>query len=240
MNEGRLFIVLSQARFGSTLLVHLINQLKQAHCYGELFQNGRGYEQRFDLTSYIAGVVGTRLEKKVGIKILMDHLTYEQYPLANRATQLQIAISETTPLIYLERENILKAALSLVLAMRNNKWQYHSNDLPNKLSFEPIIVPSELIEQKKTLLLKQRIFRNYFNSSLNLVYERDLIIEGSLQSTLNNIANFLNISRSRVQKDALTRKTPMLRNWREMILNFEELNTIWCGDETVGPMFDED
>jgi LPS sulfotransferase NodH len=238
--EEKIFMLLGQARCGSTLLMNLISQLTQAHCYGELFQKECGYNSRFDLRSYLAGVTGTRPERRIGFKMLIDHLIFEDYPLSYRQCDLQEALPYQIPLINLERRNMVKTALSLAIATRDDAWLHTKKIARDMLLMEPVYIHPEQIDYMKDKLKAQLEFRDRFTNVLNLHYERDLEHPQAHQHTANIVADFLDVPHADVTQAELPAKTPMLKDWRQMIENFKELESHWIGDDVIGPMLRED
>jgi len=229
-------MLLGQARCGSTLMMALISQLTQAHCYGELFQKGCGYSSEFDLRSYLAGVTGSRQESRVGFKMLIDHLIFDDYPLSRRLGDLQEALPEQVPVINLERRNLVKTALSLTIAMRHDKWLYRESTAENPRLDEPVYIHPEEMNHMKNMLQAQRDFRDRFANVLNLDYETHLQRPGVHQDTLNVVAEFIGVPRTKMTQAELPAKTPIGKNWKQMIENFPEIESYWADDEVIGPM----
>ncbi|MEM1324448.1 MAG: hypothetical protein AAGI23_00760 [Bacteroidota bacterium] len=211
------FVIFTSGRSGSTLLVDLLNSHPQLQCDDELLKRRvafpksliRTFEQQsqqpiygFKLLSYQLMNVQTGIHDK---RAFLDHLTQqEQYQL-----------------IHLARQNKAKQALSIIYAFYRGQWHNQSGSRQKqtaKFELSPdiyLFFLEELVilEQFEQQMLQDRDY-------LSLTYETDLGRPEYYETTMQCVADFLNIDNFQVET-SLRKVTPSKLS--DMITNQEEL-----------------
>ncbi|NET08657.1 MAG: hypothetical protein F6K16_28975 [Symploca sp. SIO2B6] len=216
--DAKNFIILTRERSGSTCLLDLLsfhsNILSDPHTFYNYTnlprefkfkrvyskKNIRGYKFKVQPSSF--DTTNQNLAKaEKGIKSLSDNGIF---------------------IIHLERENLIKQAVSWLMADSTKKQNYRKGERPIKLKsmyFDP-----------DTLLKRIRIFESISNFEhkvltnsphLYLSYEKDLMLEENHQLVLDKICNFLDIKSSKV----ITRYARLSSGkLDESISNYEEIH----------------
>jgi hypothetical protein len=184
------FVIFTSGRSGSTLLVDLINSNPDVYCDGELLKRRvafpyalvKKFEKNatqnvygFKLLSYQLLNVQTGIKDK---KSLMDKLVYE----------------ENYKLIYLDRENKAKQALSIIYGFYRGKWHNENGKSNNKTAafeLDPTVFLKFLTELDILEKFEKSIIANY--PHLYLSYEKDLRSEENRISTMKRVYDFLEV-----------------------------------------------
>ena len=210
----RKFIVLSQHRSGSALLVSLLNSHPDIHCESILF-----YYRKMLPMSYLACRSRMSPKNVFGFKLMPNHIGYQGY---KDAKQFILNVHQSGySIIKLSRHNLLNSALSLLYAQKRGKYYYNrlerAQGLP-KLTLDP----SELL-QKIDWLEQLATLQNQITETiphLALVYEDDLENPTDQQTTVDRITQYLELPNVQVQSD-IARIT--VTDHSEYIANFDEV-----------------
>lgn len=207
------FIILSSGRTGSTLLVNLMNNLDDVECQGELLKRRLWRPYRF-----IEMWEKQTLKKHFGFKLLSYHLRNVQTFNKEKEFLLHLS-SQGYKVIYLERQNRLYQAFSLLYALSRDQWHQEKN---KKLAKHKIIVDFKILDQWMEDLEELERYEEELLKEidyLHLVYEKDLERPHQHNRTLEKVATFLNIEHQEVSS-SFKKITP--RQLNSFIENYDE------------------
>lgn len=223
MSKRKPFIIISQARSGSTVLNNIIRSLNNVNCLGEVLGGDTIFQKHHQVESFMEGTRAGRTGRHLGFKLLVGHWLYEHNPLYGRLDELLEYLPKDTTVISLIRRNSIKIALSARLAMRSNEWVHHADD-KDKLITEPVRVPMGAIYHIEEMKKMVRDFKNHFEGNhLHFVYEEDLMdVESQLQ-VARKCAKMFGVFQPNKLEDPRVIRTPQGRPWKELISNLDEL-----------------
>ncbi len=207
------FVILSSGRTGSTLLVNLMNNLDDVECQGELLKRRLWRPRHF-----IKMWEKQTLKKHFGFKILSYHIRNVQ-KINKEKEFLNNLTAQGYKVIYLERQNRLYQAFSLLYALSRDRWHQEKNKSIRK---HKIIVDFNILDQWMRDLEELGRYEEELLEGidyLHLVYENDLQNKKQHNRTLDKIANFLNIETQTAFSD-FKKITP--RKLDSFIENYDE------------------
>lgn len=208
------FIVLSQMRVGSNLLRSLINSHPQVFCQDELFKRLKAFNARLLLENAAAA----RPEPVFGYMLKPHHPEDEQG--FDNGEWIRWMQEEGFRLIHLRREDALRHALSIYMAMGRNVWIKRDGAPPR---LESVTVDIERLLQIRAFVESWRDVESLWLESMparSFSYERDLQDAGRHQSTADAVFEFLEVESVPVQTD-LVRTLPT--DPAEFVLNWDEV-----------------
>lgn len=190
---GTKFVIFAQARTGSTLLGDLLRSHPEIYCDGELFPDGTLlFPYR-----YIIGRAAKRKQQIYGYQLKIDQ--FELIQRIDAPTFLSKLHQEGWKILYLQRTNILRQAISELVARSRNKWEDRSK---NPLKNQKIKIDNQqllrLLEWRENMLQQERQALAGV-SYLPLTYENDLLNSDKHQQTLNKVFNYLGVASAPVQ-----------------------------------------
>ncbi len=209
------FIVFSSGRSGSTLLISLLNTHPKISCDGEILKN-----KVFNPAKMI-DLCASRCPKPIwGFKLLSYQLRNVQTTINDKRQFLEAATKQGYRLLYLERENRLNQAFSLLYAMHRQKWHQNHNQT---LKPKPIRVDKNYL----TYLLNELDTINSFERQLleglpyhAIQYERDLEEISNRATAMNLVFDYLQLEAT-PSATQLKKITP--KDHSQFIENFEEV-----------------
>jgi LPS sulfotransferase NodH len=237
------FIVLTNGRSGSNLLVTGLQQHPEIRAYGELLAeheyerrrdaSGFGiwyYREGEDVIDYLSRVAFSfqpwAKPKAVGFKMLYNHARKDKG--VAKAWQYLIA-EKDIHIVHLVRRNLFECCVSHEVAYRTNVWARDAED--RRPSPE---VPSFRIGPQKCkgfimTMLRQRewAFEEFKDHpQVILEYEKDLC--KNYQKTMNRVFRFLGVPNRPVEKALAKQGT---KPAREQVSNFLELRRFFTGTD---------
>lgn len=213
------FVVFGQGRSGSTLLTSLLNSHPDIHVDGEILRNWHALPH---------GVVQRRLlrcgKRVYGFKLLsyqLDNVLCYRDP--NRF--MDWLVSEGFLVLYLRRNNLLQFALSQINARLN---RFHQRDGFRLERRRPTVTRGELFWWFNQLENRFRYEANVLSGRdyLGLVYEDDLLEEGSWPRTVERVCNYLGVPVSQATTDFIKVNPQRLR---DIVANSDEVNAMLRG-----------
>lgn len=233
----RKFILLGNARTGSTLLQSYLNEHSEIFCEGEIFN-----------TNHLK-IYGK--PKKLRRKMLENPLKYLRtygYPL--HSSKIKVAgfklfyshfrTSETKiiwdflkekkdiKIIHIKRKNFLKSFVSLKIATKTNEWRAFNSNISTE---------NKSISLTKQECIDEFELQNKLYSEMENIFEKHELLEvfyddltENPQETMNKVFDFLETQRISISKPALIKQNPEMLN--QLITNYESLkqdfkNTEW-------------
>jgi hypothetical protein len=223
-NDKSKFILLANYRSGSTLLASLLNCHPTIFCDGEIFLNFISETRLKKMLSpqlYIQGCIDLSRNNTVyGFNLKISQLDQV------RINQLHSSLHENIyslykknwKIIYLQRQNIFRQAISGYLANVRKQWH-----ITEKTNFQPIhIKPEDILEKifvfQRRTSLEIDILKPI--PHLKVFYEQDLLNLENHQMTADKVFNYLGLESSLVQ--TILQKTSS-DNLADNILNYEEI-----------------
>lgn len=213
------FALYTSGRSGSSLLVDLLDRHPNICCDGEIL----ACKPRFPLlhVNAMASRVGGA-SVAYGFKVLTYQL-FETKHVARSAGLLSRLVDESWTLIHLHRNNLLRQALSNVLA---RKSVFHHRREEGEWNFEPATVdPGEVQQWLEFCIAYERDESRLLGAlpRLDVVYERDLCDVHSQQATADRITAAMGLPRAVVATD-FVRLTP--DRLADAIANYEEVAAV--------------
>ena len=210
------FLIFAQERSGSTLLKDLLNSNSNIDCEGEIL-----HYRVFLPGAFVRGRSTLSQKRWYGFKVQINQLVETQRIRNPREFLLKLS-QEGWSIIYLKRKNILRQAISRLVAEYRGAFHHKSTDDPMKSS--KIEVDCDrlirfLEERESHLAEEDRSLQGI--PHLALTYEDDLLDSERQHETVNKVCEFLgcpsepaNTSLIKVGKSRLS----------DTIDNFEEIS----------------
>lgn len=210
------FVIFGQGRTGSTLLVDLLRSHPDIQCDGEILHDWKWFPEHHVLKRM------ERSQKQAyGFKLLSYQL--DSVLCFSQPQQFIFwLLDQGFRLIYLQRNNLLKHALSQINA-RVNQFAVRGEDMNTHRSKKIHIQPDELFWWLKKLqnrqLYEEKVLEDI--DCLNLVYENDLINAENWQKSLSQIFEYLSLSpimtNTNLIKVTPEKVTDLVDNYNELV-----------------------
>lgn len=214
------FIVFAQGRTGGTLLTELLDCHPKIHCAGEVLSIGKTRIPLLAPYHYTLGAACHSGATVYGYRVKVYQLSRHQR--RNPRRFLRQAHAEGWKIVYLRRKNLLRHALSNVVAEHLGQWNYKKSE---KLEREPVRVDADDLltrigRREKYLAAEAEALDGL--PYLEIIYEDDLEPETAKQATCDRIFDFLGVGSSPVETSLKKiNKGPL----KEFIANYEEVKT---------------
>jgi len=219
--EYRKFIVLTQGRSGSNMLISMLNSHPHVHAKGELFHRLYG-QPATRVLAKIYGAHPAQIEA-VGFKIFYYH------PLDEPVTQVWDLLTavEDLHVIHLKRRNLLRLVLSKKIALQTDSW-VNRNGTATELAIQQRQVAfsvQELEAEFSEIDEMQRRFGTRFQSNrmMTTYYEE---IAANPTAEMRRITDLLGLEPS-TTKATVKRQNP--ERLSSLILNYHELKSAFRG-----------
>jgi len=209
------FVLFNSGRAGSTLLVKLLDSHSQIQCEGEILRRKMLFPRAY--INRMSQVCDTPV---FGFKLLSYQLKNVQTSIKDKQSFLQNLVSDGFQIIYLERQNILRQALSVMYGYHRDQWHVkkEQNISPTKMNVDPVALKNWMdgIEELKDFEKEMLELLPY----LHITYEDDLSIPEQQAVTVETVTNFIDIQNEYVNS-TLKRVTP--KNLSSFIENVDEV-----------------
>ena len=212
------FIVITQERSGSTCLLDLLSSHPQILTNPHVFYNYKKLPVNFAKEQFVYSHKNVRGFK---FRIQPFNLAYniENRNIARKS--LQDLIDQGVTIIYLKRENILRQAISHLIADATKKQNFRKGQKPIKLtSIE--IVSEEIVNYMKSRELALKFEHETLQGlpHISLTYEQDLQNEECHQITMDKVCQALDLNSS----PTITRYARISNNkLSDYIINYDEI-----------------
>ena len=219
------FVIFGQGRTGSSLLVNLLNSHVEIDCKNEIYNrkrhvfNGRIWFPYL----FLKGMEHRKKKLVFGFKVKIYQLILHQK--LNPNDFLDHLVQKGYKIIYLRRNNFLNHALSGFIAKKRKA--YH---LLKEEKYEPKLLEISK-EELREMMLRKKQFQQQELECLNgrdyfeVIYERDLENSSSHQNTCDQLFDFLELKRVKVETvfQKVNKKKPedILTNYSELIQYFK-------------------
>ncbi len=227
------FVVFSQGRTGSTLFMDLLNSHPDIRCDGELLYYPLPLPRTLiDIRSRICR------KQLYGFKLKLYQLS-EKRLFRIPENYLGHLVHEGWKIISIKRSNILKQLISLYYAkatrLFHRRKKHPENYEPRKITLAPDFIMRQLKNRQKLTDRENALLRDLPVHSVS--YERDLLLPGSHQKTLDAVFDYLSVSgvtvKSNLLKNLPYRMDQILKNYDEIyqtIRNSEFKSFLMEGD----------
>jgi LPS sulfotransferase NodH len=225
------FFIFGQGRSGSTLLVDLLNSSSEVYCEGEILERSVPFP-----AAYVRARSTVSPKPIYGFKVKIYQLTSDQ-GLRDPRRFLDVLHRDGWKVIYLWRANVLRQAMSNVIAERRQLYQI-TNGQPSP-AIERMAVDVDLLMRRmqgRTRFLRDEadVLRDFPHVAVQ--YERDLLDSSAHQRTLDRLFDFLSTPRVPVST-RLARIND--RRLSELVSNFDEVRARLGGTEYEGLLVGE-
>lgn len=228
--EYRKFVIISDARTGSTLLMALLDNHPEIIAKGELFKQLRG-KTTLDIWNDLFRKRPKKV-KWVGFKLFYDH----PWNSGERKVWDLIEEDKGIVIIHLVRNNKIRSYVSKQIGLKTKLWTEGVNQ-PNTLTLEDKKVnidPRQCIENiEKIDRLESDTKKRFRDHNLIPVSYEELSTDKN--ATMNRVYKELNVTELEIQTN-LKKQNP--EKLQDLVLNYEELrkylsNTRWdfCFEE---------
>jgi hypothetical protein len=214
MGINQYFVIFSQQRNGSIWVKSLLNSHEAIIVYPEVFQDNRLGETGFydgssDINIFIDRLFESHSDKAAGFKLMYDQL--KAYPAIGT-----ILKSKSVKMIQLQRNNILDIYISRMVALNNNIWVIHSNDIAIKKVY---IDTSKMINDLDDIKIAQDNIEKVSNefNTIKIIYED--LVDNPL--TINKVFSFLGVKELDSINSEQTVK--IVKSRKEAVSNFDEV-----------------
>ena len=210
------FLIFCRGRSGSTLLYHLLNQHPQINCQGELLHS-YSYTPKLRIKYYES----RNRDYCFGFKLLTYQCT-DVFKLKDVGAFLNYFHQNGYRIIYLERTNLVKQAISNISAFQNRQFQSTAKVDQITIAPEKLKMWLDILQNRKkieTEALKNLPF-------LHLNFENQLHRAQAHQDTINQICEYLELPHSPIQSpNTKIIKAPL----PEYLNNYEALRAMLKG-----------
>lgn len=196
------FVILSGGRSGSTLLVELLDSHPEIRCEDELL-----HYPLFAPLVYVDRRSSMARKPVYGFKLLDYQLRQVQTRIPEPLGFVRQLVEAGYRVLYLERRNPLRMALSNILARQ--RGQYHVRSA-SALRPGTLTVPLEDVDRWLRAIEVQRETQAHLLQGvpyLHLVYETDLLPGDAQQATVDRVSRYLGVE-PRAVRARLQRITP--------------------------------
>lgn len=224
------FVIFAQTRTGSNLLKDLLNSHPKLYCDGEIlleFTKSTFKKVAFPYL-YLYSKSTTRKTKVYGCNLKIDQLwDSPTYNISGNPTKFMLKLHENDwKIIYIKRINILRQAISELIAMSRNIWLTTEENCC--ADFKVYIDCKQLIQQirwHKNLLLEEKNVLEKL-PHLTIIYENNLLRSERHQETLDGVFNYLEINsvsvKTKLVRNSSDRMSDFIQNYEEVVKFIEQ------------------
>ncbi len=209
------FVIFAQGRTGSTLLADLMNSHEGVHCDNEIL----GWPVRFP-DAWVDACRRRYRDRHYGFKVKPYELTVDQR--LDPGAWLRRMDGRGWKLIHLRRNNVLRHALSNIVAEHIGRYTFRNADPGESagLTVDPDVLLGAMEVREEQGEVERVALEGLPHVSLS--YEDDLLRPERHQATLDRISDALGLPRAQA-RTALRRIT--IDDLRTTISNYEEVAT---------------
>lgn len=210
----------AQGRTGSELLRSLLNAHPEVYCDGEILDH-----RRLVPTAFIRGRAASRGEAVYGFKAKIYQLTQTQ-EMHDPGAFLHGLHARHWRIVYLYRRNILRQAISNIVAKKRRAFHRKAGDEP---SFGKLHVDCGRLlvsmENRRRFLAEEREALGDL-PRMDVVYEDDLLPPERQQQAADRVFAFLGLASAPIHTDHLKVTPPRLQDFVE---NYGEMAAVIVG-----------
>lgn len=218
--EMKHVVILTRPRSGSTCLLDLLSMHSNMTTDPHIFYNYTKLPQDF-------GVTKVHSKKNVrGYKFKVQPTDYDITP-ENRAQAekgLANLVAQGIKVIHLERENLVRQAVSWLLADTVKRPNYRKGQKPNTITamnFDADVLLERIEKFEALAQFEKSVLKNIPHLYLN--YEKDLMSEANHAETMSRICQFLEIAPEQVATRYVRLSSDDLS---QSILNYQEIQDV--------------
>ena len=235
------FFILCQYRTGSSLLASLLNSHPDLYCDGELFN---AKKRKNDLVIFPRFYVHRQVKKAVkaeqpqyygfDLKIQQIIELYKRHHLI-RKDRNSIKIVKKLhqngwKIIHLRRENIVKQAISNLVAQKRQRWVYR-NDQDKQLNSGAVVLDPDCLWQTLRWIQWSTRVENRALADLSyqeVIYEQGLLDASMHQKTADQVFAYLGLPSAMVETSLVRASSDQLS---DSVKNFDEIQAVLQGTE---------
>jgi LPS sulfotransferase NodH len=208
------FVIISQSRTGSTLLMALLNNHENIICEGELFKSLGGNSCR-QVWDKFFGKKPKKIQQ-VGFKLFYSHATK-----GDQTVWDFIENDKSITIVHLVRKNWLRVLVSQKIGLKTKLWT-ENIDKPHQISTEDKKVEISYDDCEKSFLnaeFNEQNTRDRFSNHpfVEVTYED---LSKDADEVIHKITNVLNVNYQKVKAKNKKQNTEPLK---ELVINFSEL-----------------
>ena len=215
------FIILGQARTGSTLLQKLLDSHPDIQCEGELFNPASKYIKRSLMLRLLQWYPFPYLEyrKRLSMKPVYGFKlhTHQIKSIQTRIRQLH---QKGWKIIHLRRKNVVHQVLSLLIALKSKHW--HRSEQEETPAYSISINPDEVLTavgRRLEAFEEESVFLAEI-PHLSVFYEDELLDDSNWDALAERLLNYLGLPWIQLSSE-LSRTDP--RPYSEIVENWDEL-----------------
>ena len=212
-------IIFGQGRSGSTVLENLICSTGYFCENGELLNTDRG-EILYPI-QYIRGLSKRRASENIIFHVKVYQLTRDRKHPIDPAEFLNALCDDGWKIIYLQRKNKVRHAISTIVALNLRRWEKY-NDEEEHFSLK--IDCNDFIDKVKERFRFEEAERNALANIQHheVIYEDDLEKSDTHQVTVNRILDYISLE----HREAFTRLRKVnTQSLKDLIVNYDEFVT---------------
>ena len=241
----RKFFILCQYRTGSTLLASLLNSHPELYCDEEIFnekviKNNLVIFPRLYMHRRSKRIIQANQPQCYGFDLKMHQIMalYKRHnPIRKHHNSTKNSINFVRELyrndwkiIYLRRENLVKQAISNLVAQKKQRWHY-SNEQDKQLNPGAVVLePDHCLRTLRTIRWMAKLENNALAdlSYQEVIYEQDLIDASMHQKTADQVFAYLGLSSAAVRTSLIRTSSAQLS---DSVKNFDEIQNTLQGTE---------
>ncbi|EDN66513.1 conserved hypothetical protein [Beggiatoa sp. PS] len=213
------FVMFFRPRAGSTLLCDLMNSHPDVCCDWEIFGAGRVGKVSFPKL-YLKGRYAIAEKNVYGFKVNIKQIRDQKFEAQTFFSDFD---QQGWKIIYIRRENSLRQAVSFLIAEHRSEWiGKPNNTLTGKVPVNPEELVSKIGRIEQAVQKEVELLAPY--STLNVIYENDLLNAVQQQITLDKVFDFLGIDSVPIKTKMA--KTAASSNLSDIIENYEEVERV--------------
>jgi hypothetical protein len=228
------FLILCQYRTGSTLLATLINSHPGLYCDHEIFNAGftGNYSIIFPVSHIYKNLQKNIRAKHIscyGFDFKIHHIGI-YHPLINASRLVEKLYNRGWKIISLRRENVVKQAISCLVARNRKKWHYWTEEEKLQNHKKVYIKPDQLFRILKEIdritCIEDKILKNL--SYQRILYEKELLRKETHQKTADKVFQHLKLPSVPVGSQLIRASSDQIS---DQIQDFDQIRDAICNSK---------
>jgi hypothetical protein len=199
------FVILSDGRDGSHLLVEIMNLHPEIHCEAELF-NPRHKKKFKDPVKYIEGFIPK--DKHFGFKLMNHQIPNKEF--------IDYLKNNFDYFILCERRDLLRKFISHKIARKTKDWRIFDENKKSKIKIKPS--KEQILKYINEANEDYKKTREMFKGKI--VYFEDMIKD---YNKYNEVFEYLGLKKIDISPDKIKMKKQETRELKDILINYKEL-----------------